>query len=595
MSMENSIVVKDWPSSMGVTALLRIVPNNKVRLEGNRLYYSNELWEDFSNVLFEYFIDHYSRAAKTEHYLMRYLALIKKHSNAKNIKERAIFKNAIDWLNSTIKESLHKVRKYFIEEEPKIRRLLKGVKDAFNKYNFSFLEKTIYKIVSLLYQKEINEKLTLNYVKAIILKPAVGQVSFLNSSKNYYKLTDQKQLFYVDFIKPIIEENIVKELLAKESYRELEELLNKSSSTIAKKWRNRPLDFQGTVKSWFENYAQCAVFSNEWGTIPYEEKLFMPLGSTSLNDRWDGQEINMLHISSLARLVLFLAPLGCVIYKKKSPIREHTVFSFLYMEGQCLETLVNNNRFGHSMENRNQLVEALRVTYNSPLYTEEESRRTTVLIEWYTENKTKKTLLDIRLLKPNFIKHIMSGDIISKIYPFNFREVFLQECLSNRDTKLVIVDEIYRQLEERTLKRNIASLKNTLLLRELTIEGVNFDTSQSLTNLIYLQGYELRTKLLSRENNRAMESLYQISMEKKLDSILYRLLKMSKNGNRRLFYDLIQGLSEFANLKLMKEFNEILDYKVVSDARFATISLAFITGLTSVRTNEGDTNSGKNN
>lgn len=592
--MESKISVYDWPASMGVTALLRVIPEQKVELTDNTLKYSTEIWEGFSTVLFDYFIQHYSRARKTEDYLLRYLKLIKKHSLAKKNKEKLIYKNAAEWLISTVKESLHKVRKNFIEEEPKVKRLTKAITKHLEHSDMQALEKTVHQIISLLHQKEINEKITLNYVKAIILKPAVGQVSFLNSSKNYLKLKDQEKLFHIDFIKPIIEENLVKEWLIEERFEELGEWLNKSNHSLAKKWRHYNARNKISVADFFNSLPKCAVLHTEWGTIPYEEKQFMPLASTSLNDRWDGNELNMLHISSTAKLLLFLAPLACTLYKKKNSIHENTVFSFLYMEGHCLETLLRNNRFRDSMEEKNQLVVALRNAYDSAVYLEKGQKRTTLLVEWYTENKTKKTLLEERLLKPVFLTYVMEYDIISKIFPFEFRESFLQQCLRGRDSKLVIMEEVYRQLEERTIKRNTESLKNTLLLREILLEK-EYVGNESLTEAIYTYGYMLRKSILAYENNPTIESLYLISKEKKIDVFLYRLLMMAKNGNRQLFYDLVRNLSTFSNMKLKKEFVDLLDYRAVSDAQFATISLAFIVGLTSVKINEGDSYSGKNN
>lgn len=591
--MKNSIAVYDWPSSMGVTALIRVLPENRLHLERNIVTYSNKIWNDFSTVLFDYFIRHYCRAKKTENYLLRYMSLLKKHSHLKKNKDRIIFQNASEWLLSTVRESLHKVRKNFMEEETKIKRLTKSIIRNLDLKDMVGLEKTIVQIIELLYKKEINEKLTLNYVKAIILKPSVGQVSFLNSSKNYLKLKDQEKLFHTDFIKPIVEENEMKQLLIDKQSEKLVDLLNKSNHWLAKKWRGTKNN-KMTVIDWFDNLSPCAILSNEWGSIPYEEKLFMPLASTSLNDRWDGNEMNMIHISSIAKLLLFLSPLGCTMYKKKNSIHENTVFSFLYMEGHCAETLAHNNRFRDSMEEKKQLIIALRNTYESSGYLEEEQKRSTVLVEWFTENKTKKTLLESRVLKPRFFTYVMSCDVISKIFPFEFREAFLQQCLRDRDSKLLIIEEISRQFEERTIKRNTSSLKNTLLLRELLIEGRQNNQS-TLTEQIYAYGYEMRKGILAYENNETMESLYQISKEKKIDAFLYRLLTMAKNGNRQLFYNLVHYLSRFSEVKLKKEFIDLLDYRIVSDARFATISLAFIAGLTSVKTNEGDIDNGENN
>lgn len=593
--MEKSIFVTDWSISMGVTALMRIVPSDEFQVEGNRFYYKTSLWKNFSSYLFDYMITKYSRAVKKEEYMLRYFDMIKKNIGGTTSKEKENARSASEWLLATVKDSLHKVQKYFIDEQATIKELITSTKQQLAVMNLEDLEETIAKVITLLKQPEVDEKLTLNFVKAIILKPSVGQVSFLNSSKSSFSRKDQQDIFYFDFIKPLIVEDTMRDLLAANHQDSLNKLLNNSDTPISIDWQNQVTKKHEPLDRWFARYSECALLNDEWGSIPFEEKLFMPLGSTSLNDRWDGKPENMQHISTLARLLLFLTPFGCAMYKKKTTIHDHTVFSFLYLEGQCQETLERNNRFYEKIVEKNQFVVALRSTYDSESYVMEEKRRTTVIIEWFTENKTKKTLLEKRVISEKFLKYIVAEDLVAKIYPFDFRERFVHQCLREQDSKYVIMEEIYRQLEARTIKRNTFSLKQTLFIRELLLGEVNEVGQLTLTDRMYTQGYELRQNVLKRENNKVSQSLYQVPKEKKLDSFLYRILNVAKNGNRVQFFDLILRLNLFAGKQMNEELTSLLDRNEVSDAQFATIALAFIAGLTSVKTNEGDVEIGENN
>ncbi|GEK35340.1 hypothetical protein [Kurthia sibirica] len=595
--MNKIIQINDWLFNMGATALLRLDKSNSIKVDANRLEVPIEWIEGLPERLFTYLIQKYSRGENTVNWLVKMKDYAKSNSNEESKKEQERYKDATKRFLSTVKESMQKVIKYFPDEIDITENLEKKCELAVEMKDFEELVKTIDEIKLILLRSDINEKLTLNYVKAMILAPASGQVSFLNVTKNKMTREEQQNLFFRDFIEPIILENTLRNLLKEANQEELQSFLHQSEYLIAKEWRKEHKKVKEVEISWFERYPKCAALGNEWGTLPYEEKMFMPLGSTSLNDRWDGQESNIQMISPLARLLLFLSPLGCVNYKKKMHnTMDENVFAFLHIEGDCLETLERNNSFSSIIKAENSLVDALQGTHKKQLKVEDEKRMATVLVEWCTESKVKKTLLEYRWIEEKFYLYVLNEDYISKIFPSSFREQLIQQHLRNYDTKMILQNELYEQLRKGNL-RNTFSVKQGLIIRELMMGGKNMSTEKgkNLTDQMYNTGFSLRKALTGDGSTEQVTEQYKAPISKKLDSTIYRILNAAKSGNRKLFFELVIRLNILAGRKVSKEFTQCLDSTIVNDAKFSTISLAFVAGLMGVNSNKGEKENGENN
>lgn len=594
-NVSKKLLINEWLFNMGATALLRLDEDEVIKVEANRLEIPIEWIEGLPKKLFDYLIEKYSRGENTVNWLINFAKYAQNNSKEESKKEQEAYKNASNRFMSTLKDSMQKVTKYFPDEINATLQLEKDFESVLVEKTFEVLDEKLKEVQALLLKSEINEKITLNYVKAMVLAPASGQVSFLNVTKNTLMREEQELLFFRDFIEPILEEYKLAELLNEETEENLLSYLRQSEYIIAKDWRKEHKKANRVDKSWFDNYPQCAALSGEWGTLLFEEKMFMPLGSTSLNDRWNGQENNIQLISPLARLLLFLSPVGCVNYKKKMNTTDENVFAFLHVEGDCLETFERNNSFSSIMKAENSFVDALQGTHQKQLKVEEERRMATVLVEWYTESKTKKTLLEYRWIEEKFYKYILNDSYISDIYPFSLRELLVQQHLRNYDTKVILQNELNEQLQKANL-RNTFSVKQGLLIRELMMGGskVETDKNKTLTNRMYDIGYSLRMTLTSGDSTEQSSEQYKASSSKKLDSSIYRILNAAKSGNRKLFFELVIRLNILAGRKVSKEFTECLDRQVVNDAKFSTISLAFVAGLMGVNTEKGEKVNGEN-
>lgn len=575
------ILINDWLFSMGATALLRIDEGQQIKCEGNVLDVPIEWFESFPERFFNYLVRTYSMGKRRQEQLKRSFQNLKLSIENGKVTNNDTFKFHADIINNTLKEGLDRVAKYFSNYKDEATKLKLEGKTALKEIDLPALEKVINRTVEILNEREIDQKLTINVVKGTVLSSSGGQVSFLNVAKNTLSFKEQIAVFRKDFIDPLILELKLQQCMEKNDADTAWKLLQESNVGIAEKWKKKNKKAKSVDFSYFENLPPCSGIDGQWGTLPYQEMMFMPLGSTSFNDFYNGQMTNAPLISTLARLLLFISPLGCTSYRKTIGREEHFVFSFLHVEGDCEETWKRNDAFAKALRRDNLFSKALVSSHEKLVKSEKERKQATVLIEWVTYNLSKKTLLEYRVVNEKFIKTLLSGSThfdINKVLPYTFREQLIHEALRNNDTKTLIFEEMRRLITNNS--KNYYSIKMALNLRELILKEGQTLEQKTLTDRMYGRGQALQKKLFKPQNMQEGEG-YTSPIEKKIATIAYRLLNAAKGGNRDVFFETVLRLYLLANLPINKEFTSLLDRKVVSDHEFATMSLAFIAGLMS--------------
>jgi len=579
------ILINDWLFSMGAVALLRLDKNKVIEVRGNMLNIPTSFWETFSQDFFEYLIEHYSVADKQQEKVKRYMkSLVANIQEKPTSKQKEASKRYSSWIQNSFKETQKKVEKYFDEEAQQAKELLGELAQALKENNVVDIQKAVEGLCAVYGSEEVDKKLTLNYVKAMILGKSGGQVSFLNVVKNALTFEAQIAVFEQDFIVPLVVEWQLKEAIENQQEEAVQQILQSSEEKVVKAYRKVHKKRKDIDWAWFEQYPECSAIDGEWAAVPFEEKLFMPLGSTALNDRWDLNDKHMQYVGYMARLLLFLAPLGCSSYKRKFGREETFVFSFLHVEGDCLETFHKNNDFLEILTNKKLFSDALIGNYQHLAHKETQRHKVTVLIDWITfGSETKKTLLEYRMINENFIKKILNNPKINvaKIHPYTFREELVQQGLRGQDSKALIIEEMHQQLTASFELRSMYSVKQALKMREYLMKGDEEMTNEqkTLTDSMYTTGAAIKKKLLGNDKTAEAEN-YSAPQEKKIVGIIYRLLNAAKGGNRQQFFDTAIRLHVLTGRFISKEFTSMLDKKEVSDKEFATMALAFIAGLT---------------
>ena len=579
------ILINDWLFSMGAVALLRLDKNKVIEVQGNMLNIPTSFWGTFSQDFFEYLIEHYSVADKQQEKVTRYLkSLVANIQEKPTSKQKEASKRYSSWIQNSFKETQKKVERYFDEEAQQAKELLDELAQALKENNAVDIQKAVEGLCAVYGSEEVDKKLTLNYVKAMILGKSGGQVSFLNVQKNAFTFEQQIAVFEQDFIVPLVFEWQLREAIENQQEETVQQILQSSEEKVVKAYRTAHKKRKDIDWAWFEQYPECSAIDGEWAAVPFEEKLFMPLGSTALNDRWDLNDKHIQHVGYMARLLLFLAPLGCSSYKRKFGREETFVFSFLHVEGDCLETFHKNNDFLEILTNKKLFSDALIGNYQHLAHQETQRHKVTVLIDWITfGSETKKTLLEYRMINENFIKKILNNPRINvaKIHPYAFREELVQQGLRGQDSKTLIVEEMHQQLTASFELRSMYSVKQALKMREYLMKGDEEMTNEqkTLTDRMYTTGAAIKKKLLGNDKTAEAEN-YSAPQEKKIVGIIYRLLNAAKGGNRQQFFDTAIRLHVLTGRFISKEFTSMLDKREVSDKEFATMALAFIAGLT---------------
>lgn len=576
------IVVNDWMTSMGAIALMRLDPNNQyIQSDANRLEVPLDWIQNLPETLFNYFVSQYS-VAEREYQALKNLAVgLEKRSN-----DAAKYKESKKWINDRVKGNVKKIVKYFPEMKNELSEIVEDLNLSIDSQDFKSINRQIVSLYEVFKRSEIDQKLTLNRVKHTILNSSGGQSSFLNVTKNALAFTEQMGIFERDYILPIIWENNLREQLHQRDEKKIEELFQLDEKPdYATKWEKEKKKSKLSWIEWLKMVPECALLEEQWGTVTFEEKHFVPLGmsmTNAYNYLWDGNIQAAQSISSLAKLLLLLSPLGAYRYSRPTTGETINVFGFLYDAANCKRTLLLNNRLTNSMRSDVKFSDALRDSFSKMKELEERRKEVAMLIEWDTDYKAKKTFLEYKPINADFVNYILhdKSSITSNIYPSKFREEVVRAALDNIDSKHIIIREIRRVMGEKVTKRFTFSICNALLMREYLLllkEGKDMRTEKTVTNQMYNLGYKI-AKELGRTRQKNEDGSYQASNEKKITAIAYRLLNEAKAGNRQLFFDTVARLHISAGMNIGPNFIKALDPNT-SDKEFATIALAFTAGL----------------
>lgn len=575
------ILINDWPLSMGATAFLKMDTENQIICESNMIDVPITWLETLPERFFAYLVKNYSVGARRAQQLTRSFQQVAVSIENGAVVKKDLFKFHSEMINKTLKDGLDRVAKYFPSYQDEVTELLLDSKAALKELNIQTVEQVIQRAIDILNEEEIDQKLTLNVVKATVLQSSGGQVSFLNVVKSSLTYKEQIALFRKDFINPLILELKLQECIEKDDAEMAWKLIQESEDKVAGDWKKKNKKAKVVDFAYFETLPSCSSIAGQWGTLAYEEMMFMPLASTSLNDFYNGQLKSAPIISTLARLLLFVAPLGCVSYRKKIGREEQFVFSFLHVEGDCAETKERNELFARTLQRDNLFSNALVHSHEKLEHVEKERQTVTLLIEWMTDRLAKKTLLEYRVVNEKFVKTLLVNSKqfdLNKIFPFAFREQLVHEALRNRDSKVLIFEEMRRLITENS--KNYYSIKMALNLRELILKEGEIMEEKTLTDRMYGRGQRINRTLFTPQKQQEGAD-YKAPNEKKLATMSYRLLNAAKGGNRQAFFETVLRLHVLANRPISKEFTSLLDRKEVSDHEFATMSLAFIAGLMS--------------
>jgi len=590
----------EWMITMGLIGLYRVFQygidkglidrkyQHSLSIQQMGLEVDINLFPKLPRAYFLYLIEEYSVAKRECEKLNFYMRQTMKEEQ---------FKNTLSVIKDVINNTGKKVLKYFANEEisNETSNILETLKQVKKYEDLDTLETCVSRFKVIVSEPKINEKLTLNYFKAAILKSFFGQVSFLNVSKNNLDLEGHIHEFEKDYIAPTLLDLQLEQLLTStQSAEEVIKFLDENKGyqpfkILIRAWKSKSLkEIRFSMKS---TVNKCMFLHKYPAFYNFEEMVFSPIGvakNNALNFNWNLENHHPKPISSLAKLLLFFAPAGATIYLKKEGFDEQSEYrsysAFVQTDATFPEILQKNN---HLKQMKQQKEPFDRIVSRLVLSVKKEAEYVTdhlFFIEFSSDYDSKKTLLyyyHLPLYLANYFRQ--HGSKLDYIKPYEYREHFVQYVLRGADPSIVI----YRYLRY-CIERGHLHIGPYIAIRERNRiiqfkKGVkDMSSTDKRVYAIFRSGQEIR-RAMELVNSVKSTEKYSASPSKKINSIAYRLLNAAKAGNQKSFMDTLFRLHVSAERAVSPIFLNALHER---DLDFVTVANAFIAGLLSSELNE---------
>jgi len=580
------IEAEEWSMTAGLIGLSRLIGEDKMELIKNGLSLKAESLEGLASKYIYELINSFSVVDRDVRRMQWFVDQIMKYPKKTEQYATEVRKK--------MNEQLKKVEKYFsnTEEYEKLRENVERLKNIKSIEEISLIEESIRVYRDVVSTRFINEKLTLNYVKPVILKPFFGQTSILQP-KFYAKNTDDhiKQI-EEDFVKPAILELQFADCIKNATeYDSILKFLEKYKDEYKpfKDWYKKVKKFKvlEQVLTYFQNdVLPCSFIDELYATQSFEEMVFTPLAvsrNKAVNFNWEFEKRQPIPISAVARLIIFMAPLGMTFYSRKIgsvEANESLRFAGLILSQQSLSTIIkDNNHYRQLRSGGSTFEEAIIGVLQESLDKAKRIKNSYLFLEVYSDYDTKKTLLDYYHMPAYLTEYLARyGKALTLLHDRELRDLFLRTVLKGIDPKQVVFkylreaitnsfhgEGVYHATRER--KRIINAKKG---VKEM-------GNSDELIESIYKHGVELREQMVNDRSSNEDSGHYRASGRKKLQGIAYRLINATKAGNKQAFMDTIFRLYlGTQNLQVPKIF---IDSFTEEGLDFETIASAFIAGM----------------
>ncbi|SFA87700.1 CRISPR-associated protein Cst1 [Lentibacillus halodurans] len=559
---EVDVSMNEWSLTQGMVGYKRIMESYGVNvpITDDGINIKKEQLKILPDAFFYYFLEKYSVAKRHEKVLRSW------HNHWKNGGKK--YKSE---LNKRLKEIDTKIGKYF-KEHKSGRSVIDNVKRYRSEKAYKEeMDEWLNDIIEGIHTKEIDEKLTCNWFKAVYFQPYFGQPSFLNVTKNSLTVHEQKELFSNDYVKPVLDEWDFLSLLEQGEHDKCLELLTETNnkhplSSLKQTFKKKST--QEIEQYIDEEILKCSLTDFPLGLFSFEESVFSPLAlslGNSLNITWNSEGENFFPISALAKLLLFCAPAGATVSNGKSV--------FVQFDGSFDQVYHANEHYYTESDREMSFDEVVFDLVSEQKLRTDMLKKNYLILEYESDYQAKKTLLDYMILTPNLI-HLFEKH--SKLFGNLFyknRITFIKYLLKNIDTKGFIFETLRDKIKSNyppleVMFMTILRHYNQFYLRE----GVNYMDPEKQQKYIWVL-YK------SAENVRNKIGL------KKAQGIAYRLLNSVQAGNRNTFMDTVMRVYISSDLEMPSLLLEALHE---NNMDFETVANAWITGLISKPKEEGE-------
>lgn len=262
-------------------------------------------------------------------------------------------------------------------------------------------------------------------------------------------------------------------------------------------------------------------------------------------------------------------------------------FGFLHFQDKFEVVYQKNNEYKNHRLIGNPFEQIIIDLLKESQYKATKKDETYMLIEFHSDYRSKKTLLDYYHMPSYVVQYFKKyANSLKWIDRFGYREAFIRDILKGIDPKLqlfrYVIDVIhggrdgYGAFMATRERFRILNLK----------KGVDdVKEKDKLVFIAFKEGQNLRKAMLSDSQQRAEQAggQYTASGNKRIQGIAYRLLNAVKAGHRHQFLDTVFRLHMGVALDIPKI---LLNVNHEKDLDFETVATSFITGLLSKEDNK---------
>ncbi|PAQ15684.1 hypothetical protein CD798_05630 [Bacillaceae bacterium SAOS 7] len=352
------------------------------------------------------------------------------------------------------------------------------------------------------------------------------------------------------------------------------------------------------VKSWFhDNVLPCSFIDNLPATMSYEEMMFLPLGisnNNASNFHWDFNKKNPIPMSAVARLILFLVPIGATFYQRKLGSGATTEYKqyagVIIQDDRFIEIYNSNNYYRNARQTGSSFSEAVVGLLGDSKERAERKAKSFLFVEVHSDG-TKKTLLDYYHM-PEYCAQYLNiyGNRLKLLLFIDERDAFIRSILSGLDPKQAVFrylrEAIKQEFHAQGAYFAVRERHRILLLKQGVSDVEEMKKQDKRISSVYIQGMNLRRSMVASRESSGESVIYKASGKKKIDALAYRLLNAVKAGNRDSFLDTVFRLHIAEGQELNPVFMDVFKSEGLD---FETIGGAFIAGLLGKEfTKEGD-------
>ena len=545
-----AVRMNEWFFTQGLVGYKKILEDfgEKVKTTYDGIIIEKKHLIKLPEAYFSYYLKNYSAAERNERKIRRLHNLFVNGE-----------KTAKTELNKELNELKKSIHRYFKETEGKrIGELADQYRKEKNYH--PVMDEWITNFIELLYTKEIDEKLTSNFFKTVLLNPFYGQVSFLNVTHNKKTIEKQKEIFFEDLIQPILEEwELISAIQTQEKDR-IDELL---SNTTYQPFKSLKRVFNKMSVKEIDNYIEQEIHRCSFIDFPlafknFEEAIFSPLALSLKNARnmsWLANEKEFIPISSLARLIIFCAQAGGTNTQNKS--------TFIFYGGAFDDIYQINKSYGDLKEQRtfDELIfdivreQKVKANYLKQRY---------IVYEYESDYQSKKTILDYMIMTPDLVKLFSEeSKLFDSLHHANKTRI-IKLLLHRIDSKHFIMDELRDKVKKSYPVLDVIRLIQIRHLNQCLKEDKVVDKT--------IEKRRIWALVKSAEQVR-----HKIGT-KKAQGIAYRLLNSVRSNDKNTFMDTVMRVYISSDIEMPGLLLEALHEEKMD---FATVGNAWIAGLIS--------------